>query len=190
MEITETLYVPTRREWREWLAEHHTSKDQIWLVGYLKASGQPSVPYPDAVEEALCFGWIDSIRKKLDADRFAQRYTPRRTGSGYSQTNKERLAMMIEEGRVNESVLGGLDGFAVDYHFPDDILDALRSNATAWQHFQSFSPAYRRIRVAYVDSARSRGAEFNKRLEHLVRKTEAGRQFGYGIERFYGRPGT
>ena len=185
MEITETLHAPTREAWRAWLAEHHDAKDEIWLVGHLKRTGRPCVAYADAVEEALCFGWIDSTRKKLDAESFAQRYTPRRPGSGYSQTNRERLAVLIREGLVHESVLEALGDFSVNYDLPEDILAALRADDATWRHFQRFPPAYQRIRVAYVDAARGRGDEFRKRLDHLVRKTAEGKQFGYGIERFY-----
>ena len=98
MKITATLYAATRKEWREWLEANHGREREIWLVSYRKATGRPSVPYDDAVEEALCFGWIDSTRKRVDEDCFAQRYTPRRETSPYSQLNKERLAHLIRDG--------------------------------------------------------------------------------------------
>lgn len=186
MDLTETLYAPTREAWREWLAVHHMDKPEIWIVSYKKHTERPSVPYNDAVEEALCFGWIDSIRKGIDRDCYAQRYTPRREGSGYSQLNKERLARLTAEGKVIPSVLETLDGVrAEDFVFPEDIVTALQDNGEAWAFFQTASPSYQRIRVAYVDTARARPEEFAKRLRHLVEKSAQGKQFGYGIEDYF-----
>lgn len=187
MEITDTFYARTRAEWRSWLADHHEDRSEIWLVTYRKAVGRPSVAYNDAVEEALCFGWIDSIRKGLGEERLAQRFTPRRPGSGYSQINLERVARLLGEGRVLPQVAATLGEVRADtFEISDDILQALRADADAWHHWHRFSPSYRRIRAAYVDSGRERGdAEYMKRLDHLVRKTAAGKQFGYGIEPYY-----
>ena len=187
MEITETVHATTRDEWRRWLAEHYRDRSEVWLVGYRKSAGKPSLPYNEAVEEALCFGWIDSVRKSLDDQRLAQRYTPRRPGTPYSQTNLERLARLLERGRVVPSVVEELGDVRPEaYRIPADIEAALRAEPAAWKHWRSFSAPYRRIRAAYVDGARDRGAEeFGKRLEHLVRKTAEGKRFGYHIEDFY-----
>ncbi len=186
MEITETFYAATSREWRSWLEEHHGDRAEIWLIGYRKEAGKPFVAYEDAVKEALCFGWIDSIRKRLDHQRWAQRFTPRREGSPISQTNQERLARLLDSGRVIPSVASGLGGLRPqDYAIPNDIVRALKAVPGAWDHWRSFSPAYRRIRSAYVDGSRGRPAVFAKRLDHLVRKTAEGKQFGYGIREFY-----
>ena len=186
MDVTETLYVTNRDEWRDWLEEHYRSASEIWLVSYLKKTGKPSVPYNDAVEEALCFGWIDSIVKKLDQDRYAQRYTPRKTGSGYSQTNKERLKKLIEQGKVMPEVLAGLDEIGLeDFEYPADIVAALQENEQAWKNFQRYSGSYRRIRIAYIDVARNRPGEYEKRLAHLIKMTGQDKQFGRGIEDYY-----
>ncbi|MEP0546044.1 MAG: YdeI/OmpD-associated family protein [Rhodothermales bacterium] len=186
MDITETLYVATREAWRAWLAAHHETTSEIWLVSYRQHVGRPSVPYNDAVEEALCFGWIDSTRKGIDDERFAQRYTPRRPTSGYSQLNKERLARLLDRDRVVASVAEAVcDVRAEDFHIPDDIRAALQREAGAWDFFQSTSPSYQRIRAAYVDGARAQPDVFAKRLAHLVDKCAAGKQFGYGIESYY-----
>ena len=85
MEIGKTLYVANRKGWREWLAKNHAKEKEIWLVYYRRETGQPRIPYNDAVEEALCYGWIDSTQKKLDGERFAQRFSPRNKTSGLSQ---------------------------------------------------------------------------------------------------------
>jgi uncharacterized protein YdeI (YjbR/CyaY-like superfamily) len=186
LEVGERLYVSTRKEWRAWLEERWDQAEEIWLVSYRKATGKPSLPYDIAVKEALCFGWIDSTRKSLDEERYAQRFTPRRAGSGYSQTNLERLARLIEANRVADHVLAELgDVRAEDFEIPDDITAALEANPDAWANWLEFPPAYRRIRAAYVDWARDRDEEFEKRLRTLVERTAKGRQFGYGIEEFY-----
>ena len=100
MNVTKTLYVTSREDWREWLKKHYKTEKEIWLVYYRKQTGKPRIPYNDAVEEALCFGWIDSILKNLDQERFAQRFSPRNLKRGYSQTNQERLRKLVEQGKV------------------------------------------------------------------------------------------
>lgn len=186
MDITNTLYVPTRSEWREWLAAHYQDESEIWLISYRVHTGRPSVAYNDAVEEALCFGWIDSTRKGVDSDRFAQRFTPRRPGSGFSQTNKERLARLIRQGMVAPSVEAELGDVRPEaFEIPDDIRSALKDNAEAWAFFQTTSPAYQRIRAAYVDDARARPVDFQKRLKNLIDKSARGKLFGHGINKYY-----
>lgn len=186
MDITETLYVATHESWRAWLKANYDHKPEIWLIAYRKQTGRPSIPYNAAVEEALCFGWIDSIRKGIDEARLAQRYSPRKPGSGYSQTNKERLARLIQAGKVMPEVLAEIgDMRPEDYEIPEDILAALQADEAAWSFFQNTSPPYQRIRAAYIDVARGRPAEFQKRLANLVKKSAQGKQFGYGIEDYY-----
>ena len=139
------------------------------------------------MEEALCFGWIDSIVKKLDSLRAVQRYTPRNPRSGYSQLNKERLRRLAEEGLLHPSVRETVaDVLNEEYVFPADILEAIRANAEAWKHFQGCSPAYQRIRVAYIDVGRAQPEVFTSRLESLIRASEKGKQIGYGgVEKYF-----
>ena len=186
MDVTETLTITNRDEWRVWLAAHYGSAREIWLVYYRKQTGKPRIPYNDAVEEALCFGWIDSITKKLDQERYAQRFTPRRPRSKYSQTNKERLKKLIEQGKVIPEVLDILGEIGLeDFEYPTGILAAIRENEQAWMNFQRYSGSYQRIRIAYVDGARDRPGEYEKRLKHLIKMTEQDKQFGFGIEDYY-----
>jgi uncharacterized protein YdeI (YjbR/CyaY-like superfamily) len=98
--ISRTLHVTTRARWRRWLAEHHGKESEIWLVYNKKASGLPRVAYDEAVEEALCFGWIDGITKPIDEDRYAQRFTPRREKSNWSDLNRRRFAKLVKERRM------------------------------------------------------------------------------------------
>ena len=103
MEIGETLYVTTGDDFRKWLEENHKSKKEIWLIQYKKATKKPSSNYVEAVEEAICFGWIDGLEKSMDAERYALRFSPRRPKSNWTQTNRERARKLIAEGRMTES---------------------------------------------------------------------------------------
>lgn len=186
MEISNTFYTADRAQWRQWLEENYQTAPEIWLVYPLKHSGLPRIPYNDAVEEALCFGWIDSTNKKLDDGRNAQRFTPRKPRSGYSQTNIERLRRLVDQGKVQPEIVASLgDLLEQPFKIPADIEAALRANQTAWENFQRYSPSYQRIRIAYVDSGRRRPGEFEKRLNHLLKMTEQNKQFGFGIETYY-----
>lgn len=187
MDIGKTLYVTERGAWRTWLEEHFQTAEDIWLVYPLKHSGKPCILYNDAVEEALCFGWIDSIRKKLDEDHSVQRFSPRKASSNWSQPNIERLRWLLENELVHESLVAQYRQLvAVPFVFPEDILDEIRQRPQAWQHYQTFSEAYKRIRIAYIDSARPRPEIFEKRLANFIKKTEAGKQIGFGgIDKYF-----
>jgi uncharacterized protein YdeI (YjbR/CyaY-like superfamily) len=187
VKISHTLHVTDRKAWRAWLRAHHKTEKEIWLVYYKKATGKPRIQYNDAVEEALCFGWIDSIVKSLDAERSAQRFSPRQPKARYSQANKERLRALLARGKVIKSVRDSLGEVLNEkFEIPADILKALRANKTAWRNFQKFSPAYQRIRVAFIDGARKRPAEFQKRLRHFIKMTEQNKLIGFGgIEKHY-----
>jgi uncharacterized protein YdeI (YjbR/CyaY-like superfamily) len=186
MEITRTFHAPDRASWRRWLQEHHRVATEVWLVNFRKAAGKPGVAYNDAVEEALCFGWVDSTRKRMDADRLVQRFSPRRSGSPYSQANRERLRRLVESGRVDGAVLATVEPVLREpFSASSDVLAALQEDATGWVHFQRYSPAYQRIRIAYVESARARPEDFDRRLRHLRRMNAKDRQFGHGIETYF-----
>jgi uncharacterized protein YdeI (YjbR/CyaY-like superfamily) len=108
MEIGETLYVTTRRDFRRWLREHHADHSEIWLVRYKKVTGKPSLDYVEAVEEAICFGWIDNIEKSIDSERFALRFSPRRPRSNWTATNLERAVQMVQKKKMTKSGLAAL----------------------------------------------------------------------------------
>jgi uncharacterized protein YdeI (YjbR/CyaY-like superfamily) len=187
VKISKTLYVTDREAWRKWLAEHYASEKEIWLLFTKKASGKPRIPYNDAVEEALCFGWIDSTVKKVDEVFYAQRFSPRNPKSSYSQSNKERLARLLQEGKVIASIRAALGGdFSTEFVAPSDILEEIKANKTAWENYKKFSPEYQRIRVAFIDRSRQRPSEFKKRLNYFIKMTEANKQFGFGgIQKYY-----
>jgi len=187
MEITQTLYVTNPKDWRAWLKKHYKSEKEIWLVYYKKATGKPRIEYNDAVEEALCFGWIDSIAKRLDEERTAQRFSPRRPKTSYSQANIERLRDLVAKKKVVKEAVESLgDVLNQKFVMPHDILKAIQTNKEAWKNFQKFSESYKRIRIAFIDGARKRPEEFKKRLRHFIEMTEKDKMFGFGgIEKHY-----
>jgi uncharacterized protein YdeI (YjbR/CyaY-like superfamily) len=187
MEITKTLHVTDRKKWRAWLRKHYKTEKEIWLVYYKKATGKPRIEYNDAVEEALCFGWIDSIVKSLDQDRSAQRFSPRKPKSPYSPANQERLRKLLKQRKVIKAVRETLGTIADEkLEIPEDILQDIKANQEAWKHFQKFSDAYKRIRIGFIEGARKRPEEFKKRLRYFIRMTEKNKQYGFGgIEKHY-----
>jgi uncharacterized protein YdeI (YjbR/CyaY-like superfamily) len=185
--IGKTLYVRDREEWRQWLAANFVNEKEIWLIYPTKDSSKPRIKYNDAVEEALSFGWIDSTVKRIDEHSSAQRFSPRNPNSEYSQANKERLKWLAKEGRLHPSVQKSVEKILrTEFVFPPDILEAIKKNKKAWKNLQNFSPAYQRIRIAYIDSARNRPDEFRKRLNNFIKKAEQNKLIGFGgIEKYY-----
>ena len=181
MEITKTLHVTDRKKWRAWLRKHYKTEKEIWLVYYKKATGKPRIEYNDAVEEALCFGWIDSILKTLDKDRNAQRFSPRKPKSKYSPANKERLRKLLKQRKVIKEVSDTLGDIAGEkFEIPKDILKAIKADEEAWKHFQKFSAAYKRIRIGFIDGARNRPEEFQKRLRYFIKMSSKNKLYGFG----------
>ena len=174
-------------EWRSWLERNFDKKKMIWLVFPKKSSGKPRISYNDAVEEALCFGWIDSTVKSLDEDNTIQRFSPRNPKSSYSQPNKERLMWLLKEGMLHPTIKETAKEVLMElFVFPEDILAEIKKDRTAWANYENFSDAYKRIRVAYIEMARKRPEEFQKRLANFIRKTRENKQIGYGgIEKYY-----
>ncbi|MFN8384928.1 MAG: YdeI/OmpD-associated family protein [Anaerolineales bacterium] len=187
MDITQTLHVTNRKDWRNWLKKHYKTEKDIWLVYYKKATGKPRIAYNDAVEEALCFGWIDSIIKKLDEQSTVQRFSPRKPKAKYSQANIERLRSLMAKKKVVKEVAETLgDILGEEFVIPPDILKAIKANKEAWKNFQKFSDSYKRIRIAFIHGARHRPEEFKKRLRHFVEMTAKNKMFGFGgIEKHY-----
>lgn len=183
-----TLNIKTREEWRNWLQMNFNIKNEVWLIYAKKSTGEKRIQYNDAVEEALCFGWIDSTNKTLDKDHTIQRFTPRQTKSNYSQPNIERLKWLAGNNLIHHSFLTTVQEIiSKEYVFPIDILDELKKDQTAWNNFIRFSEPYKRIRIAYIDSARKRPEEFAKRLIHFIQKTRDNKLisgFG-GIDKYY-----
>lgn len=190
MEISEGKIVraKNRDEWRKWLSEHFETETEVWFVFPSLASGEEGVIYNDAVEEALCFGWIDSTIKNLDPLHRIQRFTPRRKGSPYSRPNIERLIWLESQNMIHPKIRSAvLPIIKAPYVFPKDILDEIRKDKDTWKNYQQFSPSYQRLRVSYINDARKRPEEFQKRLKNFISKTKEGKiikGFG-GVEKYY-----
>jgi len=183
-----TLSIKTRDEWRNWLQLNFNVENEIWLIYAKKSTGEQRIQYNDAVEEALCFGWIDSTNKTLDKEHTMQRFTPRKANSTYSQPNKERLKWLVENKLIHKSFLKiAQEIISTAYVFPIDILEEIQKDKTAWNNYAKFSESYKRIRIAYIDSARKRPEEFAKRLTNFIHKTRDNKLisgFG-GIDKYY-----
>jgi uncharacterized protein YdeI (YjbR/CyaY-like superfamily) len=182
------LNLQTRTEWRNWLQQNFNVEKEVWLVYAKKSSGKMRIQYNDAVEEALCFGWIDSTIKTLDQDNTVQRFTPRNPKSKYSQPNLERLKWLYQNNLIHQSFCKTVQAvISQEFVFPKDILDEIKRDKTAWSNYVKFSEPYKRIRIAYIDSARKRPEEFTKRLVNFIQKTRDNKLIqGYGgIEKYY-----
>ena len=182
MEITQKLEVAERAEWRQWLIDHHATASEIWLVSYDTASGRPRIPYLDTVEEALCFGWIDGIAKRLDAQRTAQRFTPRRPKSNWTELNKERARRLIANGLMTEAGQAKLPDLSLEaFRISADIVAALQADPLVWENFQRFPALYQRIRISYIEETRKQPQVFQQRLDNFLYKTRQNKMFG-GME--------
>ena len=184
----ETFYTSDRTEWRNWLSENFETKSEIWFVFPTIDSGESSVSYNDAVEEALCFGWIDGRAGTLDEKHGIRRFTPRRTGSGYSRPNIERLIWLDKQNMIHPKIRKTvLPIITKPYIFPKDIMEEIMRDPLTAENYSRFSPPYQRIRVAYIDAARKRPEEFEKRLRSFLAKTRQNKLItGYGgIEKYY-----
>ncbi|MCB9545357.1 MAG: YdeI/OmpD-associated family protein [Myxococcales bacterium] len=173
--VTTTLEPVTRAAWRAWLAAHHADRTEIWLLRHPDAP----ITYLDAVEEAMCFGWIDGIAKR-HGDFQAQRFTPRRPRGNWTELNKERARRLIAAGKMTEAghrTLPDLD--PARFVIPADIEARLRAEPGAWAHFSACPPLYQRVRVGNVEERRKRDPEgFEKGLATLVKKAAAGVMWG------------
>ena len=186
MEIGKIFYATGRERWRSWLKKNHAGKKEIWLLYYKVNSGKARIPYNDAVEEALCYGWIDSTVKSIDEDRFAQRFSPRRKGSMLSDMNKERIRMMIMQKKMTQAGLDAVkhafdvntDHFKFKKPIAADIMKALKKDKIAWENFNKFPESYKRIRIGWIEGARSRPEVFKQRLQYFLKMTVKNKKFG------------
>lgn len=182
-EIT-TLDVRTRREWRKWLAGHHSSVSEIWLVFHKRHTGVSCLSYDDAIEEALCYGWVDSIVKRLDDSRYARKFTPRRADSRWSTANRRRYADLANRGLLAEAGRGRVptvrSGDAVRpsaTEIPSYMEHAFKADARAWRFFQQLAPSYRRAYIGWIDSAKREETKA-RRLSEAVRLLAARKKLG------------
>jgi len=183
MIIKESIYLTDRKKWRIWLRKNHKTKNEIWLIYYKKHTGKARIAYDDAVEEALCYGWIDSTIKRIDDEKFAQKFTPRNKNSNWSDLNIKRAKKLIQTGNMTKV---GLALFQNRKIFSkkssqtkstevDKILPALKkalaSNKKALENFNNFAPGYRRLYIGWINSAK-REETIEKRIKIVVERSE------------------
>jgi uncharacterized protein YdeI (YjbR/CyaY-like superfamily) len=178
--IGKTLRVTTRKAWRAWLEKNHARKKEIWLVYATKKSGKARVPYSDAVEEALCFGWIDGTVKSIDENYFAQRFSPRRSAkSQLSETNKERVRRLIRAGLMTPAGMEKIRGrMSEKFVLPPDVVAALKRDPQTWKNFQRFPKWYQRVRVVWLDMSRGREEISQARLRYFLKMTAQNKRYG------------
>ncbi|HJQ71214.1 MAG TPA: YdeI/OmpD-associated family protein [Blastocatellia bacterium] len=185
-----TLYVTEREEWRAWLKANHAQVTEIWLIYYKKHTGQSSIPYNVAVEEALCFGWIDSTAKRIDDASFMQRFTPRRDTGNWSEPNKTRARRLIAERRMTEAGLSKISEAVLAelarppaprvkkrLVVPGYFKKAIAEDPQAWENFNKLAPTYRRHYVEWVAAAKrdeTRAKRLRKARELLAKNEKLG----------------
>lgn len=188
MKISNTLYAASREDWREWLEKNHDTEKDVWLIYYKKHTGRARIPYDDAVEEAICFGWIDSTVKKIDEEKYVQKFSPRKAGSKWSELNIKRARKMIKEGMMTET---GLLKFKERNEYDRDLSEALRSNVElppdlekalnenkkARDNFNNFAPSYRKQYILWVTGAKKEETR-QRRIERIVKLAEQNKKQG------------
>ena len=183
------LYVTTAKEWRSWLRVNHDSEMVVWLIFYKKETGTPCIAYDSAVEEALCYGWIDSIIKKIDDKTYARKFTPRKEKSNWSDLNKKRAAKLIKNKRMTKIGLAAItaakkngmwERFAPPTNritMPQDFQKALNNKKIAKQQFEKLAPGYRNQYIMWVSAAK-RPDTRERRIKESLELLERGEKLG------------
>lgn len=174
-----------RVEWREWLKKHHGSEKELWLIYYKKHFGKESIQYEEAVEEALCFGWIDSKVRRFDSERYLQRYTPRKRKSNWSKSNKKRVEKLIENGQMTKAGLSvietakqdgsweRIDDIEANAVIPDDLAEAFAESPIAMKFFHGLAPSHQKQYLWWLKSAKKLETR-QKRLLSIIGRCERG----------------
>jgi uncharacterized protein YdeI (YjbR/CyaY-like superfamily) len=188
MKITKTFTPNNQEDWRNWLEKNHSHEQEVWLVYYKPSSGKSNIGYEISVEEALCFGWIDSIIQKIDEEKYARKFNPRRMDSQWSETNKRRVIKVLREGRMKEAGMAKVtfDVTKVDVNrpeakrpkalveMPERIEKALKSQPKLWDAFQKISPSHKRNYILWLSDAK-KPETFERRLKLLIEEVAVGK---------------
>ncbi len=180
-----TFLARTLEQWRRWLDQHHDSESEVWLVFYKRHTGMTSIAHADALDEALCFGWIDSLVKRLDEARYAIKFTPRKADSRWSAINRTRYAELKASGRLKPAGINRAPTSRravrperrVMTKTPVYIRAALKKHPAAWRYFEALAPSHRRRYIGWIDSAK-RDETKARRLEEAIRLLIAGKPLG------------
>ena len=186
MQITKTFAPKDLKDWRKWLEKNHDRQQEVWLVYYKPVSGKTGIDYESSVEEALCFGWVDSIIQKIDEESYARKFNPRRPDSQWSESNRRRVAKLVREGRMMEAGMAlvkfDVNSAKIDepkskrgpVEMSDSIKRALQSRPTLWHLFQELSPSYQRNYILWLANAK-KPETFERRLNKMADELSAGK---------------
>jgi uncharacterized protein YdeI (YjbR/CyaY-like superfamily) len=178
-----TLDIRSRRQWRTWLMKNHAASSGVWLVFHKDHTGVPSIPYDDSVCEALCFGWIDSLIKRLDDERYARKFTPRKPSSKWSDSNRKRWSELKAAGLLAAAGLAAAptgNTYAPKPEIPElpaYVVKALQANPKAWKFFRELAPTHRRNFVVWIHLAK-RPETREKRIRESIALLAAGKKLG------------
>lgn len=188
--MPKSIYFKNKNEWHNWLAKNYDKANDVWLVYYKKHTGKPTISYDEALDEALCFGWIDSTVNKIDDEKYMQRWTPRRAGSIWSERNYNKIKKLAREGRMTKEGLDAakdvLSGkikaepasISDDTVMPKEMEKLLKKNKTAWENFDKFSPSTKKLFYYSIESAK-RPETREKRLKKALKAAIDNNKFGY-----------
>jgi uncharacterized protein YdeI (YjbR/CyaY-like superfamily) len=182
-----TFSPKTLNQWRQWLTDYHATVPEVWLVFHKTHTGIAAITYTDALDEALCFGWVDSLVKRLDDDRYARKFTPRRADSRWSEINRKRYAVLEASGRLTPAGIqrpptqrgyAPLPArFTMPSKMPAYIQEALKRHPAALRHFEELSPSHQRRYLGWIESAK-RDETKARRIEETIRLLTAGKTLG------------
>ncbi len=184
-----SLYLKTLQEWRSWLQSNYDKETEVWLIFFKKDSGEPSLDYESAVEEALCFGWVDSIIKKIDESKFARKFTPRKDSSKWSAINKKRIEKLMTSGRMTPAGLSKIkaaqqrgkwnqnDRPAINFALSEDFIKALNQNRKAKEFFENLAPTYQKQFIGWINIAKRQETK-EKRIRASILLLEKGEKLG------------
>jgi uncharacterized protein YdeI (YjbR/CyaY-like superfamily) len=188
MNLTNTLTCADHESLRSWLQEHHDKETEIWLIFFKKHTGVTSVTYSEALDEALCFGWIDGILRKIDEEKYARRFTPRKQGSSWSAANIARVRRLIDDDRMTEAGLRVFDPSLFDrpapvnpgrtqQGLPEWMLAVFNRNAAAWNNFKALPPSQQRLYIGWILHAKKRETQ-RRRLDEAIGQLERNQRLG------------
>ena len=189
MEIDKALLFSSRLEWRRWLEQNHDREKDVWIIHYKKDSGKSSVSYNDALEEALCFGWIDIIMRSVDDEKFILKYSPRKPKSVWSKLNKEKAEKLMKLGKMTDAGLIKIEeakknGFWDAAYtnkdrdeIPEDLNEALLQNRDAWNNFYNFANSYWNMYIGWINSAKAEETR-KRRIEEVVKRSALNKKPG------------
>lgn len=178
-DASNSVHLTTSKEWRAWLRKNHKREREVWLISYKKATGKPAIAYQDALEEAICFGWIDTLVRRVDDERAATRWMPRRVGGTWSDTNLAIAQRLIDERRMTKAGLETLGRVRKKVDKPPvttldlDVEAEFKKNKKAWSFFQSLTPGYRKRYLSWIGDAK-RPETRKRRIAYAKRELAKG----------------